>query len=245
MVGFYRCPECGDCQDRLFEKPDGTVECCFCQKSSPIAAFAAVKKRRLIGQCAHCGQDVPFASSIGIVGPLCPNFECSNYVAVSYGNGFIQPSLVLDLAWNPRLLSRVERIDSRLLFVCCQSKKDFLALRVLQVLAKQDDNRFKFGNSDEYRAALCLDGSHPKYLGFILWTEDKSAVLRQLFIVKGERRKGHAARLVTFWEHGYANKLSDKFGIEDPNETALKLHVKLGHVKIEGSDAVGVKCYFT
>jgi hypothetical protein len=42
----------------------------------------------------------------------------------------------------------------------------------------------------------------------VIWTENKTAVLRQLFVVKDERRK--------------------RFGIEGPNKAALKLHVKLG-----------------
>jgi len=244
-VTFYRCPECGDCQDVLCGIRDETAECFACNKSSLRGAFRIVKKNRVIAQCAHCGDEVPFVpSTVGLVGPLCSNLECSNYVAVAHANTFVQPRLVLDPKWNRGLRGRAEHVAAGLLLVRCRSKKDHLILRVLQVLAKQDDPRFKFADPSEHSAALCLDAKRRKYLGFLIWTEDKTAVLRQLFVVNDERRKGHASKMVTFWIERYAKKLGDKFGIEGPNKAALKLHVKLGHVKIEGSDTVGVKCYF-
>ena len=245
-IGFYRCPKCGDSRsDFLLEKSDGTVECYACDMSSPRSSFAVVKKRRLVGQCARCGAEVPFVPSAdGIVGPLCPELECSNYVAVHFGSSFIQPSLALDLAWNTGLPGRAECIRGSLFSLVCKTKKDLQVLALLQVLAKQDDKRFKFGDPNEYRAALCFDWSRRKYLGFLVWTENDWAVLRQIFVVSDERRKGHAATLVSFWVERYANKLGDKFGIEEPNEKALALHVKLGHVKLEGADAVGLKCSF-
>jgi hypothetical protein len=80
-------------------------------------------------------------------------------------------------------------------------------------------------------------------LGFLVWTEDEYAVLRQIFVVEDERRKGYAERLVTFWIKKYADRFHEKFGIEAPNEKAMNLHVKLGHVRIEGDLFVGIKCF--
>jgi GNAT superfamily N-acetyltransferase len=244
-VTFYRCPECGDCQDVLFAGRNGTVKCLACNKSSLRNAFTVGTKRRVIAQCAHGGDEVPFVpSTAGIVGPLCPNLECSNYVAVAYGNTYVEPRLVLDPRWNRGLRDRAERVAGGLLLVRCKSKRDYIVLKVLQVLAKQDDARFKFANPSEHRSAVCFDAKRRKYLGFLIWTEDKTAVLRQLFVVKRERRKGHASKMVTFWIERFAKSLGGQFGIEGPNEAALGLHVKLGHVRIEGSNAVGVKCHF-
>jgi hypothetical protein len=245
-IDFYRCPACGDCQDLLFENSDGTVQCFACNKSSPRVSFELVKKRTPIGQCRHCGEEVPFTpSTTGIVGPLCPNFGCSNYVAVMHGKRFIQPNQVLDVRWNLGLLRRAKRVGPSLLLALCGSEKDYLVLRVLQVLAKQDDVRFKFANPEEHRAALFLDKARKRYLGFIIWTEGKGgAVLRQLFTVKEARRKGHAANVVEFWVENHANRFKGKFGIEEPNPSALRLHAKLGHLTIEGPDAIGLKCYF-
>jgi len=50
--------------------------------------------------------------------------------------------------------------------------------------------------------------------------------------------------MVRFWVERYAKPMGDKFGIEGPNEAALKLHAKLGHIKIGSRQAIGVKCYF-
>lgn len=117
-------------------------------------------------------------------------------------------------------------------------------MTVLQVLAKQDDDGFKFGDPNEFRSALCFDSKGRKYIGFLIWTEDKTAVLRQLFVMKDEQRKGHASRMVKFWVERVTNKLGDRFGIEEPNASAMKLHAKLGHLKLRGSTAIGLKCGF-
>jgi hypothetical protein len=37
--------------------------------------------------------------------------------------------------------------------------------------------------------------------------------------------------------------IDQKFGIESPNEQALRFHLKLGHLKIEGDSYVGIKCF--
>ena len=41
----------------------------------------------------------------------------------------------------------------------------------------------------------------------------------------------------------HADKLNSKFGIEAPNENAIALHLKLGHIKAEGDSYFGVKCF--
>lgn len=181
---------------------------------------------------------------MGIVGPLCSNFECSNYVAVAYGKRCFDPKTVLDPAWNRGLGARATPIARGLLFGRCRSKRDHVVLRVLQVLAKQEDHRFKFGEPSEFHSVLCLDSSRRSYIGFLIWTEDGTAVLRQIFVVKGKRRKGYASAMVSYWVENFANKVADRFGIEEPNESAIKLHAKLGHLRLEGSKTIGVKCHF-
>jgi len=244
-ITFYRCPSCGDCYDTLSTDQNGLARCFACNKSSPGSAFVRVKRRRIVAQCAHCGEEVPFVpSTTGLVGPMCSTFACSNYVAVTYGKAFLEPRIVLDPSWNRGLSGRAQHVSTGLLFAPCRSKKDQTVLRVLQVLAMQDDHRFKFGDPKEFCAAVCFDAKRHKYLGFLVWTEDKAAVLRQLFVIKNERRKGHASKMVLLWIEDYAKRLGDQFGIEGPNEASLKLHIKMGHIKIKGSDAIGVKCYF-
>jgi GNAT superfamily N-acetyltransferase len=244
-VTFYKCPLGGDCYDTLSFDQNGLAKCFACNQSSPETAFARIKKKTVIARCAHCDAEVPFVpSTTGLIGPMCSDFACSNYLAVAFGKAFLEPRTVLNTKWNSGLVGRAQRVSAGLLFACCRSKKDHAVLQMLQVLAKQDDPRFKFGDSNEFRSALCFDARRCKYFGFLIWTESKTAVLHQLFVVRDERRKGIASKMVKFWIENYAKRLGERFGIEGPNEAALKLHVKLGHIKIRGSDAIGVKCHF-
>jgi hypothetical protein len=77
-----------------------------------------------------------------------------------------------------------------------------------------------------------------------MWTESETAVMRQLFVVRDERRKGYASKLFTFWVQRYAKRLNAQFGIEGPNEASTNLLLKLGHVRIEGPRLIGVDCHF-
>ena len=229
-IRFFRCPGCGDCQDLLFPNANGMVQCFACNELRPQSEFEVVQKRRIVARCAHCGDDVPFApSTSGLIGPLCSNFECSNYLAVAYGNTFLEPRLVLSPTWNLGLGDRAQSMSGDFLLARCLSKRDHTVLKVLQVLAMQDDHRFKFGDPEEYCSALCIDTKRQKYIGFLIWTENKTAILRQLFVVKDERRKGRASTMVRFWVERYAKPMGDKFGIEGPNEAALKLRQARPH----------------
>lgn len=244
-VNFYRCPVCGDCQDLRLPDAKGMVQCFACNRVRHQEEFGVVKKRRIIGKCAHCGDEVPFVpSATGIIGPLCSTFECSNYLAVVYANRFLEPKLIFDPGWNRGLRERSQSISGNLRLARCRSKRDHVVLRVLQALAMQDDHRFKFGDLEEHCSALCFDAKRKKYIGFLIWSESKTAILRQLFVVQDERRKGLASKMVKFWVEHYAKPIGDKFGIEGPNEAALKLHATLGHLKLRGSRAIGIKCYF-
>jgi hypothetical protein len=156
----------------------------------------------------------------------------------------VNPLSVLDVKWNPTVVQRGEPVfSSQRQFVVCRTAKDFLILKVLQAVVKEEDSRFLFARPKEHYAGLLLDAKRPKYLGFLVWTEDKYAVLRQIFVAEDERRKGHAENMVRFWVERYADALHEKFGIESPNEQATRLHVKLGHIKIEGDSYVGIKCF--
>jgi GNAT superfamily N-acetyltransferase len=244
-VTFYKCALCGDCYDLLTPDQRGLAHCFACNKSSPETTFARIKRKTVIARCAHCDAEVSFVpSTMGLIGPMCSDFACSNYLAVAFGKAFLEPRTVLDPNWNRGIRGRAQRVSAGLLFARGRSKKDQTVLQMLQVLAKQDDERFKFGDPNEFQSALCFDARRRKYLGFLIWTESNTAVLHQLFVVRDERRKGIASKMVTFWIENYAKRLGERFGIEGPNEAALKLHVKLGHIKIRGSDAIGVKCHF-
>lgn len=243
-VLFYGCPGCRHCQDILFGGCDNLAECSSCHEQFPAEDFTKIQRKRTILKCGDCGREVPLIPSYyGFLGYICP--DCSNYVAIHYGKQALQPSSVLDVNWNPTLVDRgVSLSGGELWFASCKTVRDYLVVRVLQAIAKQEDGRFlSLGAEKEHLAGLLLDSKRHKYLGFIVWTEDKYAVLRQIFIVEQKRRKGHAKRLVRFWVERYADRVHPKFGIEAPNEKALSLHAKLGHIKIEGDSFRSIKCF--
>jgi hypothetical protein len=244
-VTYYRCPGCKSSVDMIFWGPDGLVECFRCNREFPHGDFRQVRRTKTIAECASCGREVPLIpSTFGMAGLGFICSGCSNYVAVLYGNRFVNPRSVLEVEWNPTIIRRGERVFSgERRFVVCRTAKDFLILKVLQAVVKEEDSRFLFARPNEHSAGVLLDSKRRKYLGFLVWTEGEYAVLRQIFIVEEDRRRGHAENMVRFWVERYADPLHAKFGIESPNEQATRLHLKLGHLKIEGDSYVGVKCF--
>jgi hypothetical protein len=254
-ISMYQCPECGDCQDMLLlASEDGKYPCFGCNKKFAEREYREAKRERTVVVCAKCDSEVTLCdSTLGLAGLGYICSACGNYVAVLYGTHFVNPRTVLTFGWNPTVCRRAERMKTGLSFLICGTMKDFLVLKVLQAIVKQEDSRFLFGNSKEYEAGLLLDCRRRRYLGFLVWTErvwadgvwkeGKYSVLRQMFVVEDERRKGFAQQMVTHWVEQHADKLNPKFGIEAPNEKATALHLKLGHIKSEDDSYVGVKCF--
>jgi Acetyltransferase (GNAT) family len=240
---YYQCPSCKEVHDSLGWGQDRLAECFKCKQRSPVDSFGSVTKKRTLAKCAHCSAEVWFVPmNYGFLGYVCPN--CQNHVAIRYGHTRLQPARALNVGWNSSVLKRGMPLDPSLLFVLCKSKKDYLVLNLLQVIVKAEDSRFILSPPNEHYAALLLDRETMKYLGFMCWTEKENAVIRQIFVLKAERRKGYAQKMVAFWIDRYAKPLNEKFGIELPNEKALELHIKMGHVRREGDRAVGIRCTF-
>lgn len=196
--------------------------------------------------CGGCGTEVPLTamtSALSGIGYLCS--KCNNYVAISYGNQAIHPAKALMPTWNHTIGKRGEPIDRGTLLTFCRTKRDYVVVTLLQVMAKEEDPRFMFVRDGEQSAGLLLSAGMEKYLGFLVWNVSEGhAILRQIFIVPEERRKGLASRMVTYWKERYADKVNSTFGIESPNEKAINLHHKLGHVRLERESVRGLKCFF-
>jgi GNAT superfamily N-acetyltransferase len=222
------------------------ASCYGCNRGYPEDSFGTARVRRSVAECQECGTDVLLTPShYGLAGIGWPCPQCGNYVAVDYGLHIVSPRKALNPKWNPAIHKRGERVGRNKVFLRCRTKKDFLVVRLLQVTAKAEDPRLMYVRNADQDAGLYYDTARRKYLGFIVWSVGGgNAVLRQIFIVRDERRKGLAAKLVSFWVERYADKISDTFGIEAPNEKALNLHIKLGHAIIEGESVKGLKCFF-
>jgi len=99
----------------------------------------------------------------------------------------------------------------------------------MQLMAKKEDTGFLYIREKEQRAGLVFDVKKGNYVGFLVWTENKHAILRQIFIIKDERKK--VTSLLEFWIRNFADKINDKFGVESPNEKFQKI-------------LKGIKCFF-
>src|SRR5207245_7533103 len=100
-------------------------------------------------------------------------------------------------------------------------------------------------SEDDHKAGLLLIPRKRKYGGFLVWTDDKEhAVLRQIFVVPRERRRGRGRAALRYWVETYANRISHQFGVESPNGNAQSLLISLGYASAEGGQIIGHKCHF-
>jgi predicted acetyltransferase len=245
-VGFLQCPYCGYCFEGIGVNKDGTVECYKCKERFPVDELKRVTLKRPVVICKICGAEVSLTQEnldmLGGYSYMCP--RCMNHVAIKFKNYVIQPQTVMNLKWNRTIKNRATQIENDLSFATCEDKKDILILKIMQLMAKKEDTGFLYIRENEQKAGLVFDDKKEKYVGFISWTENKNPILRQIFIIKDERRKGYATKVLTFWVDNFSDKISDKFGIESPNEKSQNLLVRLRYAKIEGENIKGLKCFF-
>jgi GNAT superfamily N-acetyltransferase/ribosomal protein S27E len=246
LLNFFRCPGCGRPQQTINYGADGMAKCYSCGKGYHKDTFGTAKVQRYAAKCGKCGDEVSLTSAnfaMNGTGWVCAS--CGNCVAVPYGNRIVNPQEVLSVQWNRAILTRGDAVGKNTSLVHMRTKRDLLVVRLLQAAAKEEDSRFLFCRENEQEAGVYLDKARRKYLGFIVWSEDGGhAVLRQIFIVPDERRKGLAEGLVRFWVTRYAEGVNETFGIEAPNEEAIALHLKLGHLISDGDLVKGLKCFF-
>src|SRR5258705_2022610 len=238
LVSFRRCPLCEQSVEILAVDDAGVATCYRCQHSAPLDAFRKVQLRRTIATCAGCGADVPLTPSYaGAIGYLCP--KCYNYVAVHYGNRRVPPQTALRVSWNRDVWARGQKVSDDCRFVRCRSGKDHLVVTLLQVLAKQEQSGFLFGEQSEHEAGLLLRRSNGRrYVGYLIWTKEDHSIVRQIFVKPEERRQGLAAAALTFWVEHYVG-VHSTFGVESPNEKTVALLVKLGYARRDNGTVVG------
>ncbi|NOR85257.1 GNAT family N-acetyltransferase, partial [archaeon] len=167
---------------------------------------------------------------------------------IKFRNRILKPQTVINLNWNNDIKKRAILIEKNLFFSECTSKKDFLILKILQLMGK-DEESFLYIQPKTQKAGLLFDIQKNIYLGFIVWTDKslknkKYAILRQIFITNEERRKGYGTKLLKFWIKTFADKINERYCIESPNKLSQKMLISLGHAKIEGQYIKAGKCFF-
>ena len=242
-VTFRRCPGCGIEGESFIGGPGGLVHCHLCRGEFPPSEFKVVTRSRSIAVCNGCGRQVSLTpANEGWLGYLCAH--CNNYVAVHYGNHRLQPSIPLKVTWNSDAGARARAVGRTLRFLECRTKKDFLVVKLLQVLAQQEHAPFRSVSSADHKAALFFRSDQVAYIGFLVWTEEKAVVLRQIFVKPQHRRRGYASDVLRFWERRRVEPLRSSFGVESPNDRTLRLLVKLGYARMDGEHVIGVRCFF-
>src|SRR6266566_403778 len=243
-VEFYRCPGCAHCSEILQGSSDGLAVCNRCRKHFSVTQFKQVRRRRRIAVCGLCGADVPLTPSYeGGLGHFCP--KCDNYVAIRYGNQLVHPKRILQFDWNKSTRAQAVPVGGGVAFALCRSRKDFLVVTLLEVLAREEDSRFMTVREDDHKAGLLIIPRKRKYGGFLVWTEDDGhAVLRQIFVVPRERRQGRGGAALRYWVETYADRISPDFGVESPNGKGRDLLIGLGYASARGEQIIGHKCYF-
>lgn len=245
-VGFFQCPYCGHCVEGIYIKENNMVKCYKCKKRFHKDKFKIVTLKKPVVICKVCGTEVSLTpGNVDISGGysyLCP--KCMNHVAIKFKNYVLQPQTVMTLKWNKDIVNRSLQLENNLFFATCKDKKDFLVLRIMQLMAKKERTFFLYIREKEQKAGLVFDIKKQKYIGFAVWTEGKNAILRQIFVVKDKRLKGYGTKLLKFWVENFAEKINDRFGLESPTGETLKILVKLGYGKNEGEHIKGIKCFF-
>jgi GNAT superfamily N-acetyltransferase len=216
------------------------ARCFHCNKDYPWDAYEKAEKDETLVTCAGCGQEMaltPFRQ--GFLGYLC---LCDNYVAIPFEDQIIHPQDVLKLTWNEDLRERGTRISESCSVAFWETDRDKVVLLMLQLIAKEANREFRFVN-DENGALLAFDHTTGKYIGFLTYYDaEEYTILNQLFVLADHRRKGYASGIVSYWVENHASQIADKFAIEAPNAHAIALHMKLGHLREEGDNLIGVNC---
>lgn len=243
-VTFLQCPYCECCFKGISTEKDGTVECYKCNKKFHKNKLKTVILKKPVAICKNCNAKVSLTSeNLDLVGGysyICPT--CNNFVAIKFKNYTLQPQTVMNLNWNKKIRDNAARIDDEVFFSVCSIDKDFLVLRMMQLMAKEEETGFLYVKEKDQKAALVFNEN--KYLGFVGWTEHEKPILRQIFVEKNERLKGHGTKIFKFWVENIANKLNDTFGVETPNHISQKILLNLGYAENKEGRIVGKKCFF-
>ena len=178
---------------------------------------------------------------------ICSNPECGNIVGVKYENCVLEPDIPLSMDWDKTILNRAQQVNDDLFFIECQKEKDFLTFRLLQTIARQEleGSRTRFNYTLRENNSYGLYFNKTQYIGFIVWTNKfQSEMLtgNQLYVVRNERRKKYATKMLEYWVENYSDKINDLFIAEDPNCEALLLLYKMGYFQIKNKELKFIKC---
>lgn len=245
---FLQCQNCGFVTPSLLGRVvegQNVFECPRCGKKATEEemdkSWKTLTKKVYAYRCEGCGNYVENTSdNLNILG-LFREIVCSEYMEV---NGGLHMKLI---AINGHHISKLRTMTAESYITLVETRRHQIILRYLNMLAKRENTGFRNVPQENIQAYIAtLD----KPIGYLAYTKDERfdglPIIRQLFVVKEERLKGHATSLV---HHFLKNqcKESDKKGnlfvIESANDSSLRIFQKLGHVKIEDGEIRFINCY--
>jgi GNAT superfamily N-acetyltransferase/DNA-directed RNA polymerase subunit RPC12/RpoP len=243
--GFRKCPNCSALSERL-TCPDDGYSCAYCRQRFPLEQFTNAQQEVTFAECSDCGDKVlftPLSESCPFGGPKGYLCCCGNYVAVLFEGKPFHPQEIMALSWNHALSDKSIPLSKTCYVGDCETTRDWQVISLLQVGAKEEYSSFRRTTNESNEALLLFDPNTGDYLGYLLWhVVPEYAILAQLFVVPEQRRKGYAEAMVKHWVENCAKPFADIFALEDPNEYAQALHIKLGHLRREGGSLVCIGC---
>lgn len=165
------------------------------------------------------------------------------------------------------MIKSSETIEDNLVCKFCSTEEDFQIIDGMIRIAKEEDFPFLAVIPPEQKALLLIDSSKQEFIGFLSWMKDfydekyileregadtlKEAkdmccgeALQIIYVLKSERRKGYASKLIKFWVENYADKTYDKFGVEIlTGSPILEVLCKLGYAEKSGANYKPLKIY--
>lgn len=246
-VWHLQCPFCKHCYESVCLDKSHRFTCYGCKKKTHRNKLIEIILKKPMATCRVCETDVSLTpenlSGMGFY--RCPTpMTCNNIVAIRFKNYVLQPQTIIKLEWNTDIKNRAISLGNNLFCVVCTSKKDLAVLSMLRVMAMEEGQPFRAFYKEKQKSVILFDTLKQKYLGFIVWSENKNAVLRQIFVIKDEQRRGYGTNFLKFWVENFADGVSDNFGVESANEKTQGLLLKLGYAKREDGFIKGIKCSF-
>lgn len=187
--------------------------------------------------CKICGKKSDYILS----GDLCICDQCHNITAVHCDEVFFQPKDIILTEWNA-LSENDDIINEDLLLKSCSTIRDWLVLKLLQALARNEERGFRPFRLDEHKGELIYHLPTGKCVGYILWSKADNgfAMLCQIYIIFENRRNKFATLAIKHWVENIANKLNGQFYVDSPNSKSVQILAKLGYLN-EGEKCIIVR----
>lgn len=248
---FYQCPHCGNLSTSYSyttaEKGETRGQCLHCRKYYKEGELKEVEKKVWAFKCETCGDYVPNTPDHwNVLGAsmkelLCPKCMHGKDGLVAINGHHISQLRIVPLG----MIERGVPIAKNLYVLYMKGKSERSAVRYLNYLAKNEEQGFKVIPRRTVDCYILF--SKETFFGYLAWSKNELPTIRQLFVVKSQRRTGYATALVRHFMENQCPKPNSEgfyFDIESPNEASSYLFIKLGLIEVKDDKIIGKKVRF-